>query len=131
MLWRRQSWTSQEPLASQGWRNCVRVITDHEPGPATPLTVRQVTPLNSHPAALLRQPMDIALTCHPAADYRVRQGGRCLRRIHSTGPHVITCPVTKPRTISEADVSAPTHVARSIRITLRYGGLLCCGAGSP
>jgi len=75
--------------------------------------------------------MDIALTCHPAADYQVRQGGRCLRRIHSTGPHVITCPVTKPRTISEADVSAPTHVARSIRITLQYGGLLCCGAGSP
>ena len=25
----------------------------------------------------------------------------------------------------------PTHVARSIRITLRHGGLLCCGAGSP
>ena len=45
MLWRRQSLTSQEPLASQGWRNCVRVITDHEPGPATPLTARQVTPL--------------------------------------------------------------------------------------
>ena len=67
--------------------------------------------------------MDIALTCHPAADYQVRQGGRCLRRIHRTGPHVITCPVTKPRTISEADVSAPTHVARSIRITLQYGGV--------
>ena len=40
--------------------------------------------------------MDIALTCHPAADYRVWQGGRCLRRIHRTGQHVITCPVTKP-----------------------------------
>ena len=75
--------------------------------------------------------MDIALTCYPAADYRVRQGGRCLRRIHSTGPHVITCPVTKPRIVSVTDVSATTHVARSIRITLRYGGLLCYGAGSP
>ena len=49
--------------------------------------------------------MDIALTCYPAADYRVRQGGRCLRRIHSTGPHVITCPVTKPRIVSATDVS--------------------------
>ena len=33
--------------------------------------------------------MDIALTCHPAADYRVRQGGRCLRRIRRTRQHVI------------------------------------------
>ena len=75
--------------------------------------------------------MDIALTCHPAADYGVWQGGRCLRRIHRTGPHVITCPVTKPRIVSVTDVSVTMHVARSIRITLQYGGLLCCGAGSP
>ena len=30
----------------------MRVATGHRPGPATPLAVRQVTPLNSHPAAL-------------------------------------------------------------------------------
>ena len=30
----------------------MRVATGHKPGPATPLAVRQVTPLNSHPAAL-------------------------------------------------------------------------------
>ena len=87
----------------------VEEIDGHWPGSATPLAVRQVTPLNSHPAALLGQLMDIALTCHPAADYRVRQGGRCLRRIHRTGPHVITCPVTKPRIVYVTDVSATTH----------------------
>ena len=68
MLWRRQPLTRQGPLASSGRRNRARAASDYRPGPATLLTARQVTPLNSHPAALPGQLMDIALTCHPAAD---------------------------------------------------------------
>ena len=52
MLWRRQPLTRQGPLASSGWRNRARAASGYRPGPATLLTVRQVTPLNSHPAAL-------------------------------------------------------------------------------
>ena len=52
MLWRRQPLTRQGPLASSGWRNRARAASGYRPGPATLLTARQVTPLNSHPAAL-------------------------------------------------------------------------------
>ena len=71
----------------------MRVSRGHRPGSATPLAVRQVTPLNSHPAALPGRLVDIALTCPPVADCQVQPGGRCLRRVHRTG-NVITCPVT-------------------------------------
>ena len=71
----------------------MRLTRGHRPGFATPLAVRQVTPLNSHPAALPGRLVDIALTCPPVADYQVQPGGRCLRRVHRTG-YVITCPVT-------------------------------------
>jgi len=43
MLWRRQPLTRQGPLASSGWRCCVRAPAGHEPGTAMPLAVRRVT----------------------------------------------------------------------------------------
>ena len=52
MLWRRQPLTRQGPLASSGRRNRARAASGYRPGPATVLTARQVTLLNSHLAAL-------------------------------------------------------------------------------
>ena len=53
-----------------------------------------------------------------------------LRRIGAL-EHAITCLVTKPHYIY-SDM-CPCHRAfdSAIRITLRHGGLLDCGAGSP
>ena len=56
MLWRRQPLTRQGPLASSGRRNRARADTGYRPEPATLLTARQVTPLNSRPAALPERP---------------------------------------------------------------------------
>ena len=72
MLWRRQPLTRQGPLASSGWRNCVRAVTGYRPGPATPLTVRlQTMSLNSDANTERRRRRFGVITIRPIIDPRM------------------------------------------------------------
>ena len=96
MLWRRQPLTRQGPLASSGRRNRARAVTGHEPGAATPLTVRQVTPLNSH--------LVYYLYADPQLSVRLR---KVMQRVRSTWKFGASYPSTVQRSLKRTGRLGP------------------------